>query len=92
MSEITISVVIPVYNVEKYLAKCLDSVCAQADCVKEIILINDGSTDGSLDICKSYAQKDERIKIIEQENKGLSATVRVGGTCQRSSPDSMVRI
>ena len=78
MSNITISVIIPVYNVEKYLPKCLDSVCAQADCVREIILINDGSTDGSLAICKSYAQKDERIKIIEQENKGLSATVRVG--------------
>ena len=78
MSEIDISVVIPVYNVEKYLPKCLDSVCAQADCVKEIILINDGSTDGSLDICKRYAEKDSRIKIIVQENKGLSATVRVG--------------
>lgn len=78
MSEITISVVIPVYNVEKYLPKCLNSVCAQADCVKEIILINDGSTDGSLDICKRYAEKDSRIKIIVQENKGLSATVRVG--------------
>lgn len=78
MSEIDISVVIPVYNVEKYLPKCLDSVCAQADCVKEIILINDGSTDGSFDICKRYAEKDSRIKIIVQENKGLSATVRVG--------------
>ena len=73
-----IRIIIPVYNVEKYLYKCLDSVCAQADCVREIILINDGSTDGSLDICKRYAENDARIKIIEQENKGLSATVRVG--------------
>lgn len=75
---IEISVIIPVYNVEKYLPRCLDSVCAQADCVKEIILVNDGSTDGSPLICEEYAQKDKRIKIINQENKGLSATVRVG--------------
>lgn len=75
---IEISVIIPVYNVEKYLPRCLDSVIAQADCVKEIILVNDGSTDGSPLICEEYAQKDKRIKIINQENKGLSATVRVG--------------
>lgn len=80
-----ISVIVPVYNVEKYLCKCLDSVCAQDDCVKEIILINDGSTDKSLEICKEYAQKDKRIKLIDQANKGLSATVRVGvgvATCE----------
>ena len=75
---IAISVVIPVYNVEKYLRKCLNSVCIQGDCVKEIILINDGSTDGSLAVCEEYAEKDSRIRIINQENKGLSATVRVG--------------
>ena len=73
-----ISVIVPVYNVEKYLPKCLDSLCAQADCVKEIILVNDGSTDNSDSICRKYAEKDSRIRIIEQENRGLSATVRVG--------------
>lgn len=80
-----ISVVVPVYNVERYLPKCLDSLCAQADCVKEIIIINDGSTDNSLRICEQYAAKDARIRIINQENKGLSATVRVGvkaATCE----------
>lgn len=80
-----ISVIIPVYNVEKYLPKCLDSVCMQDDCVKEIILINDGSTDRSLEICKAYVQRDKRIKLIDQENKGLSATVRIGvraATCK----------
>lgn len=75
---IDISVIIPVYNVEKYLPRCLDSVIAQSDCVKEIILVNDGSTDGSPLICEEYAKKDKRIKIINQENMGLSATVRVG--------------
>lgn len=75
---IDISIVVPVYNVEKFLPKCLDSLIVQDECVKEIILINDGSTDNSLQICQDYALKDKRIKIIIQENKGLSATVRVG--------------
>lgn len=81
----TVSLVIPVYNVEKYLRKCLDSVCAQADCVREIIIVNDGSTDGSLAICREYEQKDGRIKIIDQQNKGLAAAVRIGvkaATCE----------
>lgn len=73
-----ISIVIPVYNVEQYLPKCLDSVCAQSDVVAEILLINDGSTDNSLQICKGYAEKDARIRIIDQENGGLSHAVRVG--------------
>ncbi|MDE7464171.1 MAG: glycosyltransferase [Clostridiales bacterium] len=70
-----ISIVIPVYNVEKYLRKCLDSVCAQSDCVKEIILVNDGSTDGSLNICNEYALKDARIKIIDKENQGTEQAI-----------------
>ncbi|MDE6401105.1 MAG: glycosyltransferase, partial [Clostridiales bacterium] len=73
-----ISIVVPVYNVEKYLAKCLASLCAQDGCVKEIVLINDGSTDNSLSVCREYADKDGRIKIIDQENQGLSAAVRTG--------------
>ncbi len=73
-----ISLVIPVYNVEKYLRKCLDSVCVQSGTVAEILLVNDGSTDNSLQICKEYAEKDGRIHIIDQENGGLSNAVRVG--------------
>ncbi len=73
-----ISVVIPVYNVENFLPKCLDSVCAQGEAVAEIVLVNDGSTDGSLQICEEYAKRDGRIKIIDQENHGLSNAVRVG--------------
>ncbi|MCH5351775.1 MAG: glycosyltransferase, partial [Clostridiales bacterium] len=71
----SVGIVIPVYNAEKYLRKCLDSVCAQADCVKEIILVNDGSTDNSLAICKEYAQKDSRIKIIDKQNEGTEKAV-----------------
>lgn len=72
---VDISVIIPVYNAEKYLRKCLDSVCAQDGCVKEIIIVNDGSTDGSLNVCNEYADKDRRIKIINKENGGTSAAV-----------------
>ena len=73
-----ISIVIPVYNVEKYLARCLNSVRVQTYSNLEIILVNDGSTDASYDICRQYAEKDKRIKIINQENKGISATRNVG--------------
>ena len=71
----SVSIVIPVYNAEQYLRKCLDSVCAQSDCVKEIILVNDGSTDGSLNVCSEYAQKDGRIKIIDKQNEGTEQAI-----------------
>ena len=63
-----ISVIIPVYNVEKFLRKCLDSVVNQTMRDIEIICVNDGSTDGSLDILKKYATKDDRIIVINQTN------------------------
>ena len=71
---IKVSVIIPVYNVERYLEECLDSVVNQTLEDIEIICINDGSTDNSLDILDTYAKKDSRIKIINQENRGLSAS------------------
>ena len=67
-----ISVIIPIYNVEKYLSQCLDSVINQTFKDIEIICINDGSTDNSLQILQQYAHKDKRIKIIDQQNQGLS--------------------
>lgn len=72
MSEI--SVIIPVFNVEKYLGECLDSVCSQSFEDIEIICVNDGSTDSSLDILEEYGKRDERIRIINQENQGLGAS------------------
>ena len=66
-----ISVVIPVYNIEDYLSECLDSIVNQSLEDIEIICVNDGSTDGSLDILKEYESKDSRVKIISQENKGI---------------------
>lgn len=67
-----ISIVIPVYNIEKYLPKCLDSLVNQTFKNIEIICINDGSSDNSLKILEKYASNDKRIKIINQENQGVS--------------------
>lgn len=67
-----ISVIIPVYNVEKFLPQCLDSVLSQTYKNIEIIIIDDGTKDISGQICDEYAQKDSRIKVIHQENEGLS--------------------
>lgn len=74
-----VSVIIPVYNTEKYLSKCLDSLVSQTLQDIEIICINDGSTDNSLELLKSYAQQDKRIKIINfKENQGVSRARNAG--------------
>ena len=73
-----ISVVIPVYNVEKYLNKCVDSVLQQTYSEIEIILVDDGSTDKSGKICDNYIKKDSRIKVIHKENGGLSSARNAG--------------
>jgi len=75
---VSVSVVIPVYNVEKYLSECLDSVINQSLKDIEIICVNDGSTDNSLFILEEYSKKDERIKIISHENRGTGFTRKVG--------------
>ncbi|MDR2080608.1 MAG: glycosyltransferase [Campylobacteraceae bacterium] len=73
-----VSLIIPVYNVEKYLRKCLDSAINQTLKDIEIICVNDGSTDNSLKILKEYEKKDERIIVIDQKNGGLSASRNAG--------------
>ena len=73
MEEKKVSVIVPVYNVEKYVGKCIESIITQTYTNLEILINNDGSTDGSYEICKSYAEKDNRIRLFSQENKGLSA-------------------
>lgn len=73
-----ISVIIPVYNVENYLKECLDSICTQTLTDIEIICINDGSTDNSLNILNEYAKKDSRIKIISKENGGQATARNLG--------------
>lgn len=78
MSNSKVSLLIPIYNVEKYLAECLDSAVAQTLEDIEIICINDGSTDASLDIIKSYAERDKRVKIIDKKNSGYGASMNRG--------------
>ena len=73
-----ITVIVPVYNVENYLNKCLDSILKQTYQNLEIIVVNDGSTDNSGTICQEYAQKDDRIVYIEKENGGLSDARNAG--------------
>ena len=73
-----ISVIIPVYNVEKYLQECIDSVINQNLDNIEIILVNDGSTDGSSDICREYACRCDNIVLLEKENGGLSSARNAG--------------
>ena len=73
-----ISIVVPVYNVEKYLEKCIGSIINQEYKNIEIILVNDGSTDNSLKICNEYKQQDKRIMVIDKENGGLSDARNAG--------------
>lgn len=73
-----VSIIVPVYNVEKYLRKCVDSILAQTFTDFECILVDDGSTDGSPGICNEYAKKDSRIVVIHQNNGGLPAARNTG--------------
>ena len=77
-SRIKVSVLVPIYNVEKYLPKCLDSLCAQTLKDIEFICINDGSTDDSGNILQAYAKKDSRFKIINKTNSGYGDSMNVG--------------
>ena len=78
MGNIDISIIVPVYNVEKYLEKCLESLVNQTLKNIEIILVNDGSTDSSKNICERYVEKDKRVILVNQVNKGQSAARNKG--------------
>lgn len=73
-----LSVIIPVYNVEEYLVKCVESILCQTYRNLEVILVNDGSRDGSPEICDALAARDPRVKVIHQENGGLSKARNAG--------------
>ncbi len=73
-----ISIIVPIYNIEAYLPRCVDSLLAQTYSKLEIILVDDGSTDSSPDICDSYGKRDGRIKIVHKKNGGLSDARNAG--------------
>lgn len=73
-----LSIIVPIYNAEKYLSKCLDEILTCPLPEMEILLINDGSTDSSLHVCEAYANKDSRIKITDKSNEGVSIARNTG--------------
>ncbi|HAT4110850.1 glycosyltransferase family 2 protein [Clostridium perfringens] len=93
-----ISIIVPIYNVEKYIARCIESILAQTFCDFELILINDGSLDGSGDICNKYLKKDKRIKYFYNVNQGVSYTrnfgieIAKGEFCMFVDPDDYLDI
>lgn len=73
-----VSVIIPCYNAGRYLAECLDSVLAQSECDIEVIVVDDGSSDNTLEIASAYALRDVRVKVLHQENAGVCAARNLG--------------
>ena len=73
-----ISVIVPVYNADKYLHRCVDSILAQTFTDFEVLLVNDGSTDNSGDICDEYAELDSRVRVFHKENGGVSSARNLG--------------
>jgi len=76
--QVMISVIIPVYNIESYITRCIESILNESYKKTELLLINDGSTDGSGSICDKFANRDSRVKVFHQENKGVSAARNLG--------------
>ena len=78
MDKDLISIIVPIYNVEKYIKKCIDSIINQTYTNLEIILVDDGSPDNCGKICDKYKEKDDRIKVIHKKNGGLSDARNAG--------------
>ena len=73
-----VSIIVPIYKVEQYLPKCIESLIVQTYHDIEVILVDDGSPDGCPQICEDYAKKDERIVVLHQHNQGVSAARNAG--------------
>ena len=84
--EIKVSVIVPVYNVKKYLAKCLDSIIAQTLKDIEIICVNDGSTDGSDKVLEEYKKKDARIQVVNRKTAG-GGVIKTEGRVENQGKD-----
>lgn len=77
----TVSIIVPVYNVERYLRRCVDSILAQTYPVLEVILVDDGSPDGCPEICDEYARLDSRVRVLHKKNGGVSSARNAGLDC-----------
>ena len=73
-----ISIIVPIYNAEAYLPRCVDSILAQTFGDFELLLVNDGSRDGSLDVCQRYAAEDGRVRVVDKPNGGVSSARNLG--------------
>ena len=80
-----VSIVVPIYNSEKYLGYCINSILSQTYTNIEVILVNDGSKDDSINICNNYAEIDPRVKVIDIQNSGASAS-KPGSVSSEHSP------
>ena len=78
MNNELISIIVPIYNTEKYLRQCLDSIINQTYTNFEVLLVNDGSPDGSAAICQEYVKNDSRFRYFEKENGGVSSARNLG--------------
>lgn len=90
MKNIKLSVIVPVYNVENYVEKCISSICNQTYKNLEIILVNDGSTDKSGIICDQFAAKDSRIKVVHKKNGGLVSARKAG--CLEATGEYIINV
>ena len=78
MNNPLVSIIVPVYNVQNSVARCLESICAQTWKDIEVILVNDGSRDESFSICEQFREKDPRIVLVDKSNSGVSETRNCG--------------
>ena len=78
MSKPLVSIILPVYNAQNHIARCLESICAQSWQNIEVIVLNDGSKDHSLPVCEAFRAKDERIVLVDKANSGVSDTRNLG--------------
>ena len=78
MSDAKVSIIVPVYNAERHLGACVDSILAQEHGDIQVILVDDGSTDASGAICDRYAEQDDRVVVVHRENGGIAAAQNSG--------------
>ena len=87
-----VSIIVPIYNAEQYLRRCVDSILNQEYTDYELLLVNDGSTDASGDICEEYGDQDPRVIVIQKENTGVFTNIDRKSTRLNSSHEWISRM